>query len=88
MVVISVILQGAAIALSIEVNVITQPFVMLEVDSEVNIWRLIENTEFFSIEHKQMTIFPVDYFQVSSFIRMNLVIFSEPLVHFHGSLST
>lgn len=36
-VVISVILQGAAIALSIEVNVITQPFVMLEVDSEVNI---------------------------------------------------
>lgn len=37
MVVILVILQGAAIALSIEVNVITQPFVMLEVDSEVNI---------------------------------------------------
>lgn len=37
MVVISVILQGSAIALSTEVNVITQPFVMLEVDSEVNI---------------------------------------------------
>ena len=36
MVVISVILQGAAIALSIELNVI-QPFVMLKVDSEVNI---------------------------------------------------
>lgn len=36
-VVISVILQGAAIALSIGVNVITQPFVMLDVDSEVDI---------------------------------------------------
>lgn len=35
-----------------------------------------------------MAIFLVDYFQVSSFIRINLVIFSEPLGHLCVSLSS